>query len=55
MLMENPQSRLKTNEILSGSIGFRVVTDSRNVIVDDVYFAQIDGGGAENRHFRRFI
>ena len=37
----------ETNEILSGSIGFRVVTDSRNVIVDDVYFAQIDGGGAE--------
>lgn len=37
----------QANETLSGSVGFRVVTDSRNVIVDDVYFAQIDSSGAE--------
>jgi hypothetical protein len=36
-----------TQPVMEGGVGFRVVTTSRNVIVDDVYFAQIDAGGNE--------
>ncbi len=36
-----------TVPVLEGGVGFRVVTDTRDVIVDDVYFAQIDENGNE--------
>lgn len=37
----------QANALLSGSVGFRVVLNTRNVIVDDVRFSQIDSSGAE--------
>lgn len=46
-----------TVPVLEGGFGFRIVTDTRDVIVDDVYISQIDSNGIEtvilNDNFER--
>ncbi|MGC9329158.1 MAG: hypothetical protein ACP5I1_16110, partial [Candidatus Hinthialibacter sp.] len=40
-------SQFQTVPVMEGGFGFRVVTNTRNVIVDDVYISQIDESGSE--------
>lgn len=48
MYIDGEQASVFQNTpVLEGGVGFRIVTSTRNVIVDDVYFAQIDSSGAE--------